>query len=237
MISISICISICCTLYHIWIYSYYTICTILYIYIRLYILDYIYSAQLKTCRRLGDWITRADISNDLWRQLHTKICYRVFDAWPAGRANAFTTDSLFGSTCTWRKLVCNTKYGPKNGVNFRTYNLFPSLLRAGFGGRWLVCETGLATSQLSFFFPFCPIMWDSIWSAWPQLQRFSVCQTGFTTKGSSCWKFPCAIIIIYDQHSYCDCRHTHTVYTFINLHILYYVYLFHTPLSLAFHGE
>ena len=51
-------------------------------------------------------------------------------------------------TCIRRKLVCNTKSGPKNGVNFRTHNLFPSLLRAGFGGRWLVWETGLAT--LSF---------------------------------------------------------------------------------------
>ena len=55
------------------------------------------------------------------------------------------------STCIRRKLLSNTKSGPKNGVNFRTYNLFPSLLRAGFGGRWLVCETG---PQLSFFSPF-----------------------------------------------------------------------------------
>ena len=45
-------------------------------------------------------------------------------------------------------------------VNFRTYNLLPSLLRAGFGGRWLVCETGLAT-QL-FFSSFCPMIWGSI---------------------------------------------------------------------------
>ena len=48
-----------------------------------------------------------------------------------------------------RKLVCNTKSGPKNGVNFWTYNLLPSLLRAGFGGRWLVPETGLATQLFS----------------------------------------------------------------------------------------
>ena len=113
-------------------------------------------------------------------------------------------------TCIWRKLVCNTKSGPKNGVNFRTHNLFPSLLRAGFGGRWLVWETGLAT-QL-FFSSFCPIILGlNIWPAWPQLQRFSACQSGFTTKGSTCSKCPCTIIIICDQHSYYDCKHTHTM--------------------------
>ena len=26
----------------------------------------------------------------------------------------------------------------------------------------------------------------------------------------ACWKFPCALIIICDQHSYHECRHTHT---------------------------
>ena len=51
----------------------------------------------------------------------------------------------------------------------------------------------------------------NIWPAWPQLQRFSACQSGFTTKGSTCSKCPCTIIIICDQHSYYDCKHTHTV--------------------------
>ena len=51
----------------------------------------------------------------------------------------------------------------------------------------------------------------NIWPAWPQLQRFSACQTGFTTKGSTCSKCPCAIIITCDQHSYYDCKHTHTM--------------------------
>ena len=50
----------------------------------------------------------------------------------------------------------------------------------------------------------------NIWPAWPQLQRFSACQSGFTTKGSTCSKCPCTIIIICDQHSYYDCKHTHT---------------------------
>ena len=52
----------------------------------------------------------------------------------------------------------------------------------------------------------------NIWPAWPQLQRFSACQSGFTTKGSTCSKCPCTIIIICDQHSYYDCKHTHTVF-------------------------
>ena len=51
----------------------------------------------------------------------------------------------------------------------------------------------------------------NIWPAWPQLQRFSACQSGFTTKGSTCSKCPCTIIIICDQHSYYDCKHTHTM--------------------------
>ena len=57
----------------------------------------------------------------------------------------------------------------------------------------------------------------NIWPAWPQLQRFSACQSGFTTKGSTCSKCPCTIIIICDQHSYYDCKHTHTC--------IYYKYL------------
>ena len=51
----------------------------------------------------------------------------------------------------------------------------------------------------------------NICPAWPQLQRFSACQTGCTTKGSTCSKCPCTIIIICDQHSYYDCKHTHTM--------------------------
>ena len=57
----------------------------------------------------------------------------------------------------------------------------------------------------------------NIWPAWPQLQRFSACQTGFTTKGPTCSKCPCTIIIICDQHSYYDCKHTHTHTVYIDM--------------------
>ena len=63
----------------------------------------------------------------------------------------------------------------------------------------------------------------NIWPAWPQLQRFSACQSGFTTKGSTCSKCPCTIIIICDQHSYYDCKHTHTVYIYIYVYTEYVV--------------
>ena len=66
----------------------------------------------------------------------------------------------------------------------------------------------------------------NIWSAWPQLQRFSACQTGFTTKGSTCSKCPCTLIIICDQRSYYDCKHTHTVYIYIQ-----YIHLGHGSLK------
>ena len=65
----------------------------------------------------------------------------------------------------------------------------------------------------------------NIWPAWPQLQRFSACQSGFTTKGSTCSKCPCTIIIICDQHSYYDCKHTHTC--IYNIHIYIYIHITH----------
>ena len=66
----------------------------------------------------------------------------------------------------------------------------------------------------------------NIWPAWPQLQRFSACQTGFTTKGSTCSKCPCTIIIIGDQHSYYDCKHTHCIYIYIHIYIYIFTYIY-----------
>ena len=72
----------------------------------------------------------------------------------------------------------------------------------------------------------------NIWPAWPQLQRFSACQTGFTTKHSTCSKCPCTIIIICDQHSYYDCKHAHThvykysLFVYIYIYICFFVYSF-----------
>ena len=67
---------------------------------------------------------------------------------------------------------------------------------------------------LSFFSPpFALPYGASIWPAWPQLQRFSACQNGFATKGSTCSQCPCTIIVICDQHSYYDCKHTRTVHS------------------------
>ena len=131
---------------HMYIYIYHTYRhTYVYIWLHICKYIYIYSAQLKTCCRIGGWNHHSGHrGNNFLRQLHTKD--RVFDAWSAGRANARATDSLLGAHAS--------------GVNFRTYNLLPPLLRAGFGGRWLICETGLAT-QL-FFSSFCPIIWGSI---------------------------------------------------------------------------
>ena len=210
-IYISISISICYTLYHIYIYSYYTIGTRLhiYIYIRLYILDYIYCAQLKACCRLGGWNHQSGHKAMIFGDNCTQRSAIVFltPGQLAGQMHSLRIHYL-GAHAHGENWFA-TKYGPKNGVNFRTYNLFPSLLKTGFGGRWLVCETGLATSQLSFFFPLLP-----------HHVGFNLCQTGFTTKGSSCWKFPSAIIIICDQHSYCDCRHTHSIYLYYTTYII-----------------
>ena len=167
----------------------------------MYICKYTCCAQLKTCRRIGGW---NDHSGHSGHSTHrSAIVFWRLASWQGKcTRHGFT----LRSTCIRRKLVSNTKSGPKNRVNFRTYNLLPRLLRAGLGGY----KTGLAT-QLFLLLPYH--LGLNIWSAWPQLQRFSVCQTGFTTKGSTCSKFPCAIIIICYQHSYYDYKHTHTVYS------------------------
>ena len=174
-----------------------------------YIYIYIYCALLKTCCRIGcrnhHSRHRAMIVCDTCTQ-RSAIVFLT----PGQLAGHMHTPRLhFKEHMHTEKTPFQHQIWPKNGVNFRTYNLFPSLLRAGFGGRWLVCETGPRSSAFFLLLPYH--LGLNIWSAWPQLQRFSVCQTGFTTKTSTCSRYPCAIIIICAQYSYYDYKHTHTV--------------------------
>ena len=87
-------------------------------------------------------------------------------------------------------------------------------------------KRGLRNS--AFFSPFCPIISGSIWSAWPQLQRFSVCQTSFTTKGVYLLKVslrnhnPVRSTQLLRLQAY---THTHTVYVYRDL---YWVFPSHT---------
>ena len=117
-------------------------------------------AQLKTCCRIGGWNHHSGHRAIIFCDNCTQDLLSCFWSLVSWQGKCMRHGFTLRCTCIRRKLVCNTKSGPKNGVNFRTRNLFPSLLRAGFGGRWLVWETGLAT-QL-FFSSFCPIIWGSV---------------------------------------------------------------------------
>ena len=161
-------------------------------------------ALLKTCCRIGGRNHHSRHRAMIVATLACKDLLSCFWRLASWQGKCTRHGFTLRSTCIRRKLLSNSKSGPKNGVNFRTYNLFPSLLKAGFGGRWLVCETQL-------LFLLLPYLGLNIWSAWPQLQRLSVDQTGFITKTSTCYRYPCAIIIICAQYSYYGYKHTHTV--------------------------
>ena len=139
----------------------------------------------------------------------------VFDAWPAGRANAHATDSLWGAHAYGENSLPTPNLAPKTGsISGPTICSLPYW--AGFGGRWLVCDCETGPRNSAFFLLLPYHLGLNIWSAWPQLQRFSVCQTGLTTKTSTCSKYPRAIQIICAQNSYYDYKRTHTcIYIYI----------------------
>ena len=103
---------------------------------------------------------------------------------------------------------------PQKRGQFLDLEFAPFPIEGWFWGPLIGLRNGPRNS--AFFPPFALSFGAQyfIWSAWPQLQRFSACQTGFTTKGSTCSKCPCTIIIICDQDSYYDCNHTHAVYAY-----------------------
>ena len=116
---------------------------------------YIYSAQLKTCCRLGGWNHqsghRAMILGDNCTQRFAIVFLTPGQL--AGQMHSLRIH-YFGSTCTWRKLVCNTKYGPKNGVNFQTYFFVPFPIVGWFWGPLFGLRNGPRNS--AFFPPFAP---------------------------------------------------------------------------------
>ena len=99
---------------------------------------------------------------------------------------------------------------PQKLGQFLDLQFAPFPIEGWFWGPLIGLRNGPRNSAFFLLLPYH--LGFNIWSAWRQLQRFSACQTGFTTKGSTCSKCPCTIIIICDQHSYYDCKHTHTVY-------------------------
>ena len=97
---------------------------------------------------------------------------------------------------------------PQKPGQFPDLQFFPFPIEGWFWGPLIGLRNG---ASQAFFLLLSYHLGVNIWSAWPQLQRFSVCQTGFTTKTSTCSKYPCAIIIICAQHSLLRLQaYTHT---------------------------
>ena len=119
-------------------------------------------AQLKIRCRIGDWNhqsgNRAMIICKKWcKDLGSYYWYLA--SWQGKCAR-----HGFGAHAyTEKKIVCKRD-------QFPDLYLIPCLLRAGLGGRWLVCETGLATQVFFFLLPY--YLGLNIWSARRQLQRF-----------------------------------------------------------------
>ena len=77
----------------------------------------------------------------------------VFDAWPAGRANAHATDSLWGAHAYGENSLPTPNLAPKTGsISGPTICSLPYW--AGFGGRWLVCDCETGPRNSAFFSPF-----------------------------------------------------------------------------------
>ena len=125
----------------------------------MYICKYTYCTQLKTCCRIGGWNHHIGHSTQ-----RSAIAFWRLASW---QGKCTRHGFPLRSTCIWRKLVSNTKSGPKNRVNFRTYNLLPRLLRAGFGGY----ETGLATQPFFLRLPY----WGSIFGQHGRSCNDSLC--------------------------------------------------------------
>ena len=86
---------------------------------------------------------------------------------------------------------------PQKRGQFLDLQFAPFPIEGWFWGPLVGPRNGPRNS--AFFLLLLPYhLGPNIWPAWPQLQRFSACQTGFTTEGSTCSKCPCTIIIIFD---------------------------------------
>ena len=98
------------------------------------------------------------------RQLHTKICYRYLTPGQlAGQMHAprIHFKEHMHTEKTRLQMFATPNLGPKTGSIF-----------------------GPTTRNSAFFLLLLPYhLGLNIWPAWPQLQRFFACQTGFTTKG------------------------------------------------------
>ena len=168
-----------------------------------------YCAQQKTCCRIGGWNHHSGHRAIIFCDNCTPRSAIVFLT-PGQLAGQMHTPRIhFKEHMHTEKTRLQHQIWPQKRGQFLDLQFAPFPIEGWFWGPLVGPRNGPRNS--AFFLFLLPYhLGPNIWPAWPQLQRFSACQTGFTTKGSTCSKCPCTIIIICDQHSYCDCKHTHT---------------------------
>ena len=98
---------------------------------------------------------------------------------------------------------------PQKRGQFPDLQFVPLPIEGWFWGPLIGLRNG--PRNAAFFLPFALSFGAQYLVRMAAAATISVCQIGFTTKGSTCSKFPCAIMIICDHHSYYDYKHTHTV--------------------------
>ena len=169
-------------------------------------------AQLKTCCRIGGWNHHSGHRAIIFCDNCTQRSAIVFltPGQLAGQMHApriHFKEHMHTEKTGLQHQIWPQKRGQSSDLQFA-----PFPIEGWFWGPLVGLRNGPRNS--AFFLLLLPYhLGLNIWPAWPQLQRFSACQTGFITKGSTCSKCPCTIIITCDQHSYYDCKHTHTVHS------------------------
>ena len=173
-------------------------------------------AQQKTCCKIGGWNHHSGHRAIIFCDNCTPRSAIVFLT-PGQLAGQMHAPRIhFKEHMNTEKTRLRHQIWPQKRGQFLDLQFAPFPIEGWFWGPLVGPRNGPRNS--AFFLLLLPYhLGLNIWPAWPQLQRFSACQTGFTTKGSTCSKCPCTIIIICDQHSYYDCKHTHTQCTAKNM--------------------
>ena len=112
-----------------------------------------WSAQLKACCRIGGWNHHSGHRAMIVCNKCTQRSAIVFLT-PGQLAGQMHTPRIHCKEHTQtKKLVSNTKSGPKTG-SISGPTICSLACWAGFRGRWLVCETGLATQLFFLLLPY-----------------------------------------------------------------------------------
>ena len=155
-------------------------------------------AQLKTCCRTGGWNHHSGHRAIIFCDNCTQRSAIVFLT-PGQLAGQMHAPRIhFKEHMHTEKTRLQHQIWPQKRGQFSDLKFTPFPIEGWFWGPLVGLRNGPRNS--AFFLLLLPYhLGLNIWPAWPQLQRFSACQTGFTTKGSTCSKCPCTSIIIWNN--------------------------------------